>query len=663
MPALPPAVIDKTFQQGKAAHGQGKLELARAFYNQVLGQQPRHPGALQMLGVIHYQAKEFKEAAPLLRKAAELSPRDASAHNNLGNVLIELEDIKGAVAAFSKAVRLSPRNAEFFANMGRALRIAEELDPAVGAYDMAISLEPNRPRFHTARAEVLLRLERFEDAAAEYRLAARLGAGDQKSLADAAAGLREAHCPEESLALYEQALKLFSSDPALHVGLAYTYQALGRYAEMVPELRLGRSLGATGSQFENALMFRLNHALETDPIEGKADAQEFFRRVHGKVIAARSWANDRDPDRQLRIGLVSPDFRQHPVGRFMAHSLPALNRDRFELFAYSEIEAPEDPIRQALGPAIPHWIATKELSTEDFVARIAADEIDILVDLAGYTAHNRLPVFAHKPAPVAVSWLGFFATTGFPTIDYVLCSRWLIPPGEEVQWVEKPWYLPDTHWCLAKPDPLPDILPAPAPGPEGVVTFGGYNNFEKISPATVALWARVLKAVPNSRLKLRYHSKTDDAAKRLHAAFLEAGIAQERLDIANKGLSYAEHLESYGELDIALDPFPYNGGTTTAEALIMGVPVLTLKGDRFVSHLAETNIQAIGMGDWVAADEEAYIEIARKWAADPVALNALRVELRERCLKSKLFDAERFAIDLEEAFRGMWRQWCLANPA
>lgn len=663
MPALPPAVIEKTFQQGKAAHGQGKLELARAFYSQVLAQQPRHAGALHMLGVIHFQSKQYEEAAPLLRKAVTLSPKDASAHNNLGNVLLELKDFKGAVSAFSTAVKLSPRNAEFFAGMGRALRAADELEAAVGAYDMAISLDPKRGRFHAARAEVLLRLERFEEAAKGYRLVEGLGTNDRRSLADAAAGLREARCPEESLALYERALKLFPSDPELHVGLAYTYQALGRYAEMVPELRLARSLGATGSRFESALIFRLNHALDTDPVEGKADAQEFFRRIHGHVVAATQWANDRNPEKRLRLGLVSPDFRKHPVGRFMAHSLPAINRDRFELFAYSELELPDDPIRQALAQSIPHWIATKELSTDELAARITADQIDILVDLAGFTALNRLPVFAHKPAPVAVSWLGFFATTGFPTIDYVLCSRWLIPSGEENQWVEKPWFLPDTHWCLAKPDPLPELAPAPALSRNGVVTFGSYNNFEKISPETVALWVRILEAVPQSRLKLRYHSKTDDASKRLTAAFLAAGISADRLEIANQSLDYAEHLKSYGELDIALDPFPYNGGTTTAEALIMGVPVLTLKGDRFVSHLAETNIQAIGAGDWVAADQAAYVEIAKKWAADPVALNALRGNLRERCLNSKLFDAARFAVDLEEAFRGMWRNWCLANPA
>ena len=663
MPALPPAVIEKTFQQGKAAHGQGKLDLARAFYSQVLAQQPRHAGALQMVGVIHFQNQQYEEAAPLLRKAVTLSPKDASAHNNLGNVLLELKDMKGAIAAFSAAVKLSPRNPEFFAGMGRALRAANELDAAVGAYDMAISLEPKRARFYAARGEVLLRLERFEEAATDYRRVEGLGTKDRKSLADAAAGLREARCPEESLALYERALKLFPADPELHVGLAYTYQALGRYAEMVPELRLARTLGATGSNFENALMFRLNHALETDPIEGRADAQEFFRRVHGKVVPATQWPNSRDIDRRLRIGLVSPDFRQHPVGRFMAHSLPAINRERFELFAYSEVEVPEDPIRQALGEAIPHWRTTKDLSTDEVVAHIAADEIDILIDLAGYTANNRLPVFARKPAPVSVSWLGFFATTGFPTIDYVLCNRWLIPPEEEAQWIEKPWFLPEAHWCLAKPDPLPEVMPAPALGRDAVVTFGGYNNFEKISPATVALWAKVLQAVPNSRLKLRYHLKTDETAKRLHAAFIAAGIAEDRLDIVNQRFGYAEHLKSYGELDIALDPFPYNGGTTTAEALIMGVPVLTLRGDRFVSHLAETNIQAIGAGDWVAADEAAYVEIAKKWAANPVALNALRGDLRARCLASKLFDAERFAVDLEEAFRGMWRNWCLANPA
>jgi protein O-GlcNAc transferase len=257
---------------------------------------------------------------------------------------------------------------------------------------------------------------------------------------------------------------------------------------------------------------------------------------------------------------------------------------------------------------------------------------------------------------VAVTWLGYFATTGFEAIDYVLCNRWLVPESEEEQWVEKPWRLDDTHWCYTAPSVDVPVAPTPALS-GGMFTFGSYNNFDKINEPTIALWSRVLKEVPNSRLMLRSSMKNPAVADRMIKGFNAEGIDGDRLVVDTETKAYDEHLKSYGMLDIALDPFPYNGGTTTTEALYMGVPVLTLHGDRFVAHLAETNLQSAGLTDWIAKDQDEFVAKAKAFASDLQALDGVRQGMRARVLASRLFDAPAFARELENAFHGMFSKW------
>lgn len=288
---------------------------------------------------------------------------------------------------------------------------------------------------------------------------------------------------------------------------------------------------------------------------------------------------------------------------------------------------------------------------------IADDGIDVLIDLSGYTAGNRLSVFARKPAPVQVTYLGYFDTTGLEAMDYILGNRWLLPEDEEGLYTEKPWRLSDAHLCFSQPDEDVGVNALPAMQ-AGRVTFGCLNRIEKINEEVIACWCRILNAMPDSQLLLKSkYFKDPDFTRHMRAMFATYDVTEERLLLEGKS-NYQGYLESYNRIDVALDPFPYNGGTTTVEGLWMGVPILTLKGDRYVAHMGESIMQSMQMSEWVASDKDDYVEKAIAFASDLPALAELRAGLRQRLQVSPICDAPRFARNLEAAFRGMWKTWC-----
>jgi predicted O-linked N-acetylglucosamine transferase (SPINDLY family) len=289
--------------------------------------------------------------------------------------------------------------------------------------------------------------------------------------------------------------------------------------------------------------------------------------------------------------------------------------------------------------------------------RIRADGIDILIDLSGHTAYNRLPVFAWKPAPVQVSWLGYFATTGVAAIDYFVADPWTLPESEEINFTEKVWRLPETRLCFTPPDAAVAVSTLPALV-NGYVTFGCFNNLSKMNDKVVAVWARVMEAVPGSRLFLKARQLTEASVRQSIAErFAAHGIDEGRL-ILEDYVPRENYLAAYQRVDLALDPFPYTGGTTTAEALWMAVPVLTLAGERFISRQGVGLLMNAGLSDWVASDPDDYVARALAHASDLPRLSALRGNLRAQVLASPVYDAARFAKHFETALRGMWQQWC-----
>lgn len=466
---------------------------------------------------------------------------------------------------------------------------------------------------------------------------------------------------------FDEAIEAMRRSVEIDPKVADAWGSLGRMLMRTGDVReavdaLGRSLALKPDQpgLRGQLLFAENYLADNDPVAAARGARQLGEILEQRFPPRSIHANDADPARRIRLGLVSADLYAHPIGRFLIATLASLDPGRIELFAYAD-RPDEDDVTAALKASVPNWRNVAMLSDAELDARIAADRIDVLVDLVGYSRMSRLAVFAMRPAPVAFTWLGYFATTGLTSIDYVLANRWVIPEAEEKQWVEKVWRMPETYLCFTEPAdaPLPGPLPAAA---NGHVTFGSFNNFNKLSDATLAAWQGLMAAVPDARLILRSSGNYPPGIEaRLMRRLADAGFDPARLRIDAKIGDYAAHLRSYDEIDIALDPFPYNGGTTTVEALYMGVPVLVRAGDRYVAHMGESILHNAGLSAWIAAGETDYPQLGATLASDLDALATVRTSLRARMLASPLFDAPRFAHHLEDAVRGMWRIWCAAQ--
>jgi predicted O-linked N-acetylglucosamine transferase (SPINDLY family) len=403
------------------------------------------------------------------------------------------------------------------------------------------------------------------------------------------------------------------------------------------------------------LLMSLSYASRVTSADIFAQAQEFDRQItpSGPV---QDFNNNPDPHRRLRIGFVSGDFHAHPVGYFLARVLEALDPTCFEVFCYSN-SAIVDAMTTRLWEAAIGWQSIVGVPDDKAAAMIRQDGIDILVDLSGHTSLNRLPLFALRPAPVQVTWLGYFGTTGLSTIDYIIADRFVVPPGEEIYFSETVWRLPGCYLCYS-PHSL-DIPTGPFPAlANGFVTFGCFNNRAKLTAETVAAWAAILQQMDGSRLFLKTKSLTDAGCRAvLQTQFSDHGIAAERL-ILEGSSPLAEALEAYHRVDIALDPFPFGGCTTTAETLWMGVPLVALQGTRWTGRMSQSILATMNLNDWVATDVEGYVATACRLAGDLPNLAGLRSDLRRRLESSSFCDGPNFTRGLEKAYRSMWTEWC-----
>jgi len=367
-------------------------------------------------------------------------------------------------------------------------------------------------------------------------------------------------------------------------------------------------------------------------------------------------ANVPDPARRLRIGYVSGDFQEHPVGRILQAVLPAHDPAQVEVFCYATRRC-VGPITERIAKAADAWRSVVHLSDEAAAELIRSDQIDVLVDLSGHTAQNRLLALARKPAPVQALWLGYFDTTGMASIDYLFADRYVCPPGDERFYVEKVLRLPHSWFCYSPPDPSPEITPLPMLE-RGHVTFGCLNNLAKVTPDVVALWGEILGALPDARMCLKYFGFDDPQVREQYAAmFARHGVAADRLTFLGRS-PLGEHLATYDGVDVALDPFPYNGGITTLDALWMGAPVVSLAGSRFVGRMGLSILSNVGCPELVASSPDEYVRKAVELAGDPARLVELRASLRDRLAGSPLCDGPGFARGLEAAYRQMWGTWC-----
>jgi protein O-GlcNAc transferase len=637
----------------------GHLDDRVAGYRRTLETNPHDVEAHTNLGNELKNLGQLDAAVASYRSALEINSDFAIAHYNLAVVLCDLGKSDDAIAHYRRALEIQPEFAEAHGNLGNILKDLGRLEDAVTSYRRALEIRPSYAEAHYNLGNALNDLGRSADAAASYGRALVFRPDFAEAHSNLGNALRDLGRLDDAVLSYWRALEINEHYPEAHFNLGSALQNLGQFDAAGASYRRALEIKPDFGKAQSNLLFMHNYLAAQDSRKLLAEAKRFGELAARHTRPSTTWSNAPEADRCLRVGFVSGDLRDHPVGYFAEGVLASLSQEapgRLELFAYlSHFCA--DAVAERIKASCSGWRSLVGVSDERAAQYIREDGIDILVDLSGHTAHNRLPLFAWKPAPVQISWLGYSATTGVAAMDYVVADPWTLPESEEGNFTEKIWRLPETRLCFTPPTEDIDVTPLAALS-NGYVTFGSFNHLSKMNDDVVGLWTRVLEAVPDSRLLLITKQFTEVSVRqRVIERFAAHGIDAGRL-IVEGPVSRRQYLAAYQRVDIALDPFPYPGGTTTVDALWMGVPVLTLAGDRFLSRQGVGLLMNVGLPQWVAVSPEDYVGRAASHAKNLNELVDLRNGLRKQALGSPIFDTRRFAHHFEVALREMWRRWC-----
>ncbi len=701
--ALQPGNADANHLLGVLAAQTGHPDLALDLIRQAIRLHDRSASRthdrslayLSSLGTTLRQMGRGAEAVDAFRRAVRLAPQDAQVHYNLANVLCDNGKPEEAVAAFREAIRIRPDFVAAHYNLGIVLSAQGKLTETVAVWRDVVRMSPDFAEAWNNIGAVLLTLGSFDEAATACREALRIRPGDGRAHCNIGSALAGLGRLDEAAAAFQEALRVDPQDATSHYNLGLVHADQGRLDQSVAAYRealrirpdhtgvhcnIGLALLGQGRLDDAVAAFGQAAALQPDedfPASnlllcmnydaGAANARIFeahraWDARHGRAVApaAAGHANDRTPERRLKIGYVSPDFRRHPVASVVEPLLRCHDGRQVEVHCYAETPKP-DATTARLQALAGNWLNTAGMPDAALAERIRADGIDILVDLAGHTAGNRLRVFARKPAPVQVSWLGYPNTRGLGAIDYRLVDAVTDPEGEADAFASETLVrLAGGFLCWGAPDDVGEPAPPPCLA-GGAVTFGSFNSPAKLSDATLDAFAALLTRLPEARLLLKGHGFADPAVCAWFEGRLsQRGIAAGRVELAARLPDETAHLRFYDRVDIALDPFPYNGMATTCEALWMGVPVVTLAGDRHAGRIGASLMTRIGLAGLIAGSVDGYVEIAAGLAGDPNRLRDLRRSLRPRLAASPLCNAPAFARTIEDAYRTMWRRWCAA---
>ena len=640
---------------GEACRAMGRLDEAIAACRRALELKPDFPNAHLNLGNALREQGHLGEAAAVYRRALQFKPDYPEAHNNLGNALRDQGQFEQAASAYQRALQFKPGFPEAHYNMGILLRDRGQLDEAIAAYRRAIELRPNYPDAYNNMGVALRERGRVEEAIVAYRRAIELNPGFPAAHNNLGAALTDRCQFDEAVAAFRRALELRPGYPEAHNNLGSALKDRGELDEAVAAFRSAFHFKPDFAEAHSNLVFIMHFhpGYNAQAIAGECARWE---RQHAAPLQAsiRPHGNDRNPAHRLKIGYVSSNFYGQAECYFVIPLFEAHDHRLHEIHAYSDVGQP-DAITERLKKSVDVWHDVRvSFSDEQLAEQIRQDNIDVLIDLSMHMGRNRLPMFARQPAPVQVAWLAYPGTTGLHSIGYRLTDAHMEPPGKKPAWsAEEPVRLPDC-WCCYQPvGQSPEINQLPAWSAKGV-TFGSLNNFAKIHEGALTRWARVLEAVKESRLVML--CPEGRARERVRTFFGAQGIAPERVELVGF-LPRWEYLMLYQRIDLGLDPFPYNGITTTCDALWMGVPVLTLPGEMPASRAGLSLLATVGLAEFAATSEEHYVRLAVELAGDLPRLANLRAALRPRMQASPLMDAPCFARNVETAYRAMWQAW------
>ncbi|MGB7346536.1 MAG: tetratricopeptide repeat protein [Pirellulaceae bacterium] len=707
-------------------HQAGEYEQAKQLYCKVLAREPANANAWHLLGMMLYSTGHHADALDCVSKAITIVPNDASMQSNLGLIYSSLGQFDDAIKALERAITLDPQFVAARNNLGTVLMDAGLLESAETHLQMALQLDPDFADAAMNLGNVWQRQGRLRDAETIYRQCLEREPKNPLALTNLGESLRQQCNWTEAAEVFTRAIQLNPNSVETQLNLGRTYLNLSRHDEALAQFRdvaerlprnakahhyLGKTLHDVGDVLAATKVLSL--ALEIDPADAYAQstlgfvyldsgqrelATECFRRaielnpamseshgcllyimsgdpmmspqqlysehvswgkMHGAVPSMGPHRNVRQKGRRLRIGYVSPDFRNHAVAKFIQPVLESHDCEKVELFCYAEVAVPDETTAAIRGLSN-HWRVTTGLSDQQVAQQIATDKIDILVDLAGHTSRNRLLAFAYKPAPIQMTWLGYPNTTGLNAIDYRLTCDVQNPVGEDSLHTERLIRMNGGSFCFTPPVDAPNVGPPPVQK-NGFITFGSLHRPFKISEQVQALWARVLLACPTSRL-LAFNTRfTDESEAALRKSLVQYGIDPHRITIRNH-CEADNYLQTYQEIDLTLDVFPWAGGTTTLEALWMGVPVVARYGDRRSSRSTAAIVGGIDRPNWIAYSDEEYVQLSKSLAIDIPQLCRQRKTLRQQTLQT-IADSWRFTRELEGVYQQVWNDWCDKPPA
>lgn len=652
--AIDPGYAEAHHNLGRALKNTDRLAEGIAAYRRAVELRPELVDGHVSLGVALREAEQVDEAIAAYETALRLAPDNVLAHYNLGNALRELERFDDAQAAFRRCIELDPMNAKAANNIGLTLSARARYAEAGEWYRRAAESDPTLPEAHMNLGCTLQRAKRFPEALECLARAIDLKPDYPEAFLNVGNVLKDQRRFGVALRAYEDALALKPDYHDARLARAGAYYELGRIAESMAEYDQVLEAKADATTVSGVRASVANYSDGHDLEALQRLHADFAGRLREVAQLPPRSPQGEDPRRRLRIGYVSADLRGHSVAWFMEPVLAAHDRSGFELVAYHN-HIDTDATSERLKPHFDQWVDVPGLTDDELAARIREDRIDILVDLSGQTAGNRLQVFARKPAPVQMTWLGYLTTTGVAAIDYRITDARVDPEGYEQWQVEKPLRIDDCYICYgAHP-----YGAEPGPVPEGPVVFGSFSNIAKMSPANLGLWARLLREVPEAILRIKSRPLVDETVREEFVQrFARHGIAAERLDLVGWEQGTGNHLAQYNRIHVALDTWPYHGVTTTCEALWMGVPVVSLIGATHASRQGLSLLSAVGLPELAVVSADDYVARAAALAQDRPRLAELRATLRSRMLASLLTDAAGFTRKLEAAYRGAWQAWC-----
>ena len=658
--ALAPDFADAHNSLGGVLQALGEAAAAAASCREAIRLRPDFAEAHNTLATAQFALGDMAAAADSCRRALALKPDFAAAHNNLGNVQGKRGDLAEAESCFRHALALAPRLARAHSNLGEVLHKLGQHEDAAACCRQALELQPRMVAAHTNLGNALLTLGKTNDAVEHYLRAIEA----DPSSADAYNSLgvaRRAQHPAEAIARFRQAIALRPDYADAHNNLGITLLELSDTDGALASLRRALTARPLYAQAHSNLLFFQSHDPTVGPEALFAEHRAFGEKFEGPLHA--HWPeldNTREPERRLQVGIVSADLRNHAIAYFLEPVLAELATDPgLALHAYCNHHT-EDAVTQRLRGHTAHWHRVFGLDDDALAAKIRADRIDLLIDLSGHTAGNRLLTFARKPAPVQLTWMGYPGTTGLTAIDYLLTDRHFLPPGEfDDQFTEKLVLLPASAPFLPSAE-APEVVPLPALR-NGFVTFGSFNRGDKVTPAVVALWSGLLRALPDARMLLAGRPGAD-ADNALAGCFEREGVARSRLRFEPR-CSMDAYLGLHGQVDVCLDTWPYNGGTTTLHAAWMGVPTLNLAGRTPASRVGACIQGHLGLEAFVADDPAAFVRHGVYWASHLDELAQLRGELRQRFARSAIGQPGVIAAGLRRALRMVWQNWCKGAAA